>query len=68
MSKLLCDREARDNAGKLPRHYIDSDKFEPEEIAYMKRIIGKKRNLTISSNFNHNNSVIENNRTEKIHF
>jgi hypothetical protein len=41
MSKLICNREARDNAGKLPRHYIDSDKFEPEEIAYMKRIIGK---------------------------
>lgn len=43
MSKLLCDREARDNAGKLPRHYIDSDKFEPEEIAYMKRIIEPPR-------------------------
>ena len=23
------------------RHYIDADKFEPEELDYMKRVIGK---------------------------
>ena len=40
-SRLLVDIRARDNAGKLPRHYIDEDKFEPEEIEYMRRIIGK---------------------------
>ena len=39
-SRLLVDIRARDNAGKLPRHYIDDDKFEPEEIDYMRRIIG----------------------------
>ena len=39
-SRLLVDIRARDNAGKLPRHYIDEDKFEPEEIDYMRRIIG----------------------------
>ena len=42
MSKLVCNIKARDNAGRLPRHYIDDDKFEPDEIDYMKRIIGKR--------------------------
>jgi len=48
MSKLVCDIKARDNAGRLPRHYIDDDKFEPDEIDYMKRIIEPPRLDTIS--------------------
>ena len=52
MSKLVCDIKARDNAGRLPRHYIDDDKFEPDEIDYMKRIIGKTKYTSMTSSFN----------------
>jgi len=43
-SRLLVDIRARDNAGRLPRHYVDEDKFESEEIDYMRRIIEPPRN------------------------
>merc|ERR1712131_498720 len=67
MSKLVCNIKARDNAGRLPRHYIDDDKFEPDEIDYMKRIIEPPRLDTISldtmedSSFNERRERIKSN-------
>ena len=62
MSKLVCNIKARDNAGRLPRHYIDDDKFEPDEIDYMKRIIGKTKytsslNLLICRSLDKNSAM-----------
>ena len=43
---FLTFKRARDNAGRLPRHYIDEDKFESHEIDVMRRRIGEFLALT----------------------
>ena len=39
-AKLRVDIMARDNLGKLPRHYLQKDRFTDEEVYYMSRVIG----------------------------
>ena len=46
-AKLKVDIGARDNLGKLPRHYLQRDRFTDEEYDYLMRNIGKKTNNEI---------------------
>jgi hypothetical protein len=37
----MVDIKARDNLGKLPRHYLQKDRFTDQQNEHLSRVIGK---------------------------